>query len=430
MMAATALFGGCVGTATAKAQQQPAKAQQDPSVFRQLFPEPTGQNGYEELVQAGDLVRNNEAGQAATATGATLDAKRRALADPDVKRALALVRRGLNKPIRSPRTEFTAGTLLPDFAPLRHLARLLAVEQYVALADGRTGDAISALRDGLRIAHAPKGDLIIGGLVGAVMDAIVLNRLARHLDQMSARDCDRLVALAREYLRTPDPTFVTLDNERRMALATLDLLRRFPDHFPTYAGVEDEDETTEPDPLARDIEALAADPAALEQVVSRAEAQVNAFYAAQAAAYRLPPHQRPDEVPLPQTPAPQSDPAQRLVAQLMDLLLPAVSGATTRFTQARIQVQLLGVHAAIRRFRWEHDRLPETLADLRLGNLGVDPYSGRPLVYERIGGNDTATTYTLASVGPTKRDDEDKPVPGQRVPILLPQPPRPPQPAP
>jgi hypothetical protein len=208
MAVVTALFWCSLGVPTmtmALVQQQPATSQENLSVFRQLFPEPTGQNGYEELVQAGDLMWNNVAVRAATATGATLETKRRALADPDVKRALALVRRGLNKPVRSPRTEFTPATLFPEFAPLRGLARLLAVEQYVALADGRTGDAISALRDGMRMAHAPKGDVLIGALVGVAMDGVVLNRLARHLDQMSARDCDRLVALAREYLQTPDP---------------------------------------------------------------------------------------------------------------------------------------------------------------------------------------------------------------------------------
>jgi hypothetical protein len=204
------------------------------------------------------------------------------------------------------------------------------------------------------------------------------------------------------------------------------MMRQVPD--PTSVGdFVGDGGTDETDPLARDFQVLAADPAALERAVSRAEAYLNAYYDAQIAAYRLPPHQRLDDVPVPQ-PASQSDPAERLAARLMEVLLPVMSGATTKFTQVRVQVQLLGVHAAIRRFRWEHDRLPDTLANLRLGNLGVDPYTGRSLVYERVSGSDTA--YTLASAGPIKRDNEGKTVPGQRVPILLPQPPRPAQPPP
>jgi hypothetical protein len=187
--------------------------------------------------------------------------------------------------------------------------------------------------------------------------------------------------------------------------------------------------TDETDPLARDFQVLAADPAALERTVSRAEGYLNAYYDAQIAAYRLPPHQRPDDIPMPQPPS-QSDPAERLAARLMSVFLPAVSSITAKFTQIRIQVQLLGVHAAIRRFRWEHDRLPDTLADLRLGALGVDPYTGRALVYDRIGGDTAAAVYALSSAGPIKRDEENKPMPGQRVPILLPQPPRPAQPPP
>ena len=203
----------------------PAPDDKPEAVFPKLFPQPTGDNGYEEIVQAGDLVRASTLAQAATNTGATLRQRRDALADPEVARALSLLRRGLAKPIRSPRATVTAGTPFPDLAPLRGLARLLAVYQYVALADGRTADAIGALRDGLRLAQTVKGEVLIGGLVGVAVETIVLTRLARHLDQMTARDCDRLVALSREYLAAPDAAINALESERRFQLAAIESIR-------------------------------------------------------------------------------------------------------------------------------------------------------------------------------------------------------------
>ena len=108
--------------------------------------------------------------------------------------------------------------------------------------------------------------------------------------------------------------------------------------------------------------------------------------------------------------------------RLVNLLLPIVSPATDRFTQTRVQVQLLGVHGAVRRFRWERDKLPDALTDLRLPpELSTDPYTGTLLVYQKT----SETAYALSSAGPPERDENGGIVPGKRVPILLPAPPPP-----
>ena len=80
----------------------------------------------------------------------------------------------------------------------------------------------------------------------------------------------------------------------------------------------------------------------------------------------------------------------------------------------------------MRRYRWERDRLPDSLADLRLGDLLLtDPYTGRPLLYARTG----ETTYTLSSAGPPQRDPATgNTVGSERTPITLPA--APPRPAP
>jgi hypothetical protein len=93
----------------------------------------------------------------------------------------------------------------------------------------------------------------------------------------------------------------------------------------------------------------------------------------------------------------------------------------------RVRLQLLGVHAAIRKYRWENGRLPEHLAELDLkGGLGTDPFSGKPLLYKKV--SDSA--YELSSIGgPTANaEDSGRPEYGRRVPITLPRTPTPPRP--
>src|SRR5579871_1281150 len=88
------------------------------TAFQTLFPHPTGNNGYEELVMAGDLLQNNPALDAATATQATLAAKRHALADPAVRKALELLKQGLDKPIVSPHPKSGTNARYPELGEL------------------------------------------------------------------------------------------------------------------------------------------------------------------------------------------------------------------------------------------------------------------------------------------------------------------------
>jgi hypothetical protein len=400
------------------AQTPPAPDDKPEAVFPKLFPQPTGDNGYEEIVQAGDLAWTSALAQAVISAGATstLRQKRNALADPKVSRALSLLRRGLAKPIRSPRTTLTTNTLFLDFAwPARGLARLLGVYQYVALADGRTSDAVGALRDGLLLAQTVKGEGLIGGLVGVAIESIVLTRLARHLDQMTARDCDRLVTLAREYLAAPDAAINALESERRFQLSAIESLRNGLAALKSGYIAVLEEAGVPPDPLDAQIETLFKnDSGAPDRIVDASIARINTYFDALIANARLAPYQRTAAAEPPEQAPPDATTEERMVFRLTSLTLPPPRIATTKFTHTRVQVQLLGVHGAVRRFRWERDKLPDALGDLRLPpELATDPYTGAPLVYQKT----SETAYALSSAGP-----------GKRMPILLPDPPRPPTP--
>ncbi len=325
---------------------------QPESIFRKLFPMPTGANGYEELALAGELARSSKPLEAANETGATLAVKRRAMADPPVQKALSLLRAGLDKPIRSPRGH-EGEPSFEAFSLMRGLSRLVYVEMYVLLADGRVSNAIESLRDGLRLGYALQSDMIIGGLVGVAMDAMVIGRFTRHVEQLADRDCVRLLALANEWMAAPDPLLNALDAERGFMLKHLGEL--------TTANVLNGDE------IGRILSAR------LDLVKE---------------SLRKPLWERKPLPPIEgDSPAAQAARALNLDAVYTQSL--------TSFAKEQAKMQVLGVHAAIRKYRWDNDRLPATLDELRLGRLAIDPFTGKPLLYNRTG----ETTYELTSEG-------------------------------
>jgi hypothetical protein len=403
------LFGLCslclVGTGGLVSAQIPA-APPEPSIFSQLFPQPTGNNGYEELVLAGQLTRHNEALDALMAGSGTLNDKRNALAQPDIARALALIREGLRKPILSPRAGLPIDeeTRYPDMMLMRQLARLLKIKQYVLLADGRTGEAIDCLRDGLRIGYLVQADSLLSGLVGIAVDAILLDATARHLEQMSVGDCDRLLKLVHEWLEAPSPAESVLTAERDMALRLLQKRRS----DPTSLRALLKENTAADDPDASAIRTFLADnPSATEGLIDQTMALVQAQYAQLIASLRQPYWER-QETRL-------KDP-DSLSSRLYHVITADMGQVTERYARDRVNVQLLGLQTALRRFRWEYERLPASLSELNDDRLTIDPFTGKPFVYRRNG-----DTYELSSAGPYDRGDQEHPPSGERVPISLPR---------
>ncbi len=123
------------------AHAQDAPEPLKPPSFPTLFKTPTGINGYEDWVQAGDLIQNNKLLDAIREDDVTLTFKRHALNDPQIQQALALLRQGLNKSVQMSRRNLDAGRPYPELGALRDLARLLALEIHVRCADGNVEGA-------------------------------------------------------------------------------------------------------------------------------------------------------------------------------------------------------------------------------------------------------------------------------------------------
>src|SRR5947209_12609816 len=188
----------------------------DPSVplFHQVVPQPTGKNGYELLVLAADAFKASKLFEKAQEPGTSLEFKRQVLADRQVVRALKLLRDGLELPIASPRESVSISTPLPELASFRSLARLLALQQYTFLADGRMADALANARLGLRFSEAVQTDTLISGLVGIAISTVCIDPLAHHLDQLSVGECAALYRICREWLAQPDPQVRVLASDR------------------------------------------------------------------------------------------------------------------------------------------------------------------------------------------------------------------------
>jgi hypothetical protein len=386
----------------------PARAGAPPkppqSLFRQVIPAPTGKNGYEELVLAADSLKRSRLFQQARDGEPTLAEKRRVLADPPVQRALTLLRQGLSKPVFSPRESLSLDTLLPELSEFRNLARLLKMRQYVLLADGRTAEAVAEARLCLRLGQAVQTDTLVGGLVGVAIGAIGVRSLGEHLDQLSARDCERLFQVCLEWLRQPDPQPRLLEIERRVMTGviadTAARLRAGDASALAQLGLEGES--------LQQAQAFvgALPPGALDALERQTNAYLETLFVEVMTELKKPAWQR-DFARL----EPEQDGTP--IPQIAGLLLPAYGQVDRAFAREQAHVRLLAAHCAIRRYRWEHDRLPENLEVLNLGELALDPFTGETLQYEPRG-----RTYRLTSAGPPAPADDPKAV-GGRLPVSI-----------
>lgn len=398
--------GGILAAFPAGAAQAQGRPDPPKSLLARVAPSPTGRNGYEELLRAADLVESSRLWKRVEQQGdaATLAEKRRVLQDKPIAQALALVRQGLNKPVFSPREfdKLTYETLLPELGPFRSLARLLKLQQYVFLADGKTPEALGNARQGLRLGRVVQTDTLISGLVGIAISTICVRSLGNHLDQLSARDCETLFQISLEWLQQPSLHMKMLEMERdharrNLALIREDLKKR---GLPAVQGLFDlsAEEQANAAPILEQLKS----PEGIERLAAEADRKLDAFFERQLAETRKPRWERA-------YPDPKQIDDSSPSGWAVKLMAPAMNRVDDAYGREEAHVRVLACHAAIRRYRWEHGKLPGGLEELNLGELAVDPFTGRPLQYEVKG-----IRYRLTSVGAPADADDPNAVNGRR----------------
>ena len=368
--------------------QVPPRTQDGPfDTLQKVIPNPTGKNGYEEFVVASAMIRySTEITDAVEQNRVTLKEKRQGVAMN--RKALELFRAGLKKPILPPREKVGFDTVFPELGHFRDLARLLRWEQEVYLADGRVSQAISSWRDGMMFSRRIQMTVLIAGLVGVACENINMVAVPHHLEQLSYSDCRQLQQAVTELLALPDPLPALLNAEfQTMDQMLSDLAKKRNLKLDDLVGELDEQQPGAPDPL----EVFRRDPGFLIQSIPKVREILQRRHAELLSDARKPAWER---TPPEDDTSQNSDPVERLAA----VFSPSLARVTDRYTVTQVRLRLLGTHAAVLSYRWWNDHPPASLEMLKLGDMAVDPFSGKPFKYVP-----SEFSYQLHSVGGGQR---------------------------
>ncbi len=407
------VLGSVLSTAIYCRRSASTPASPPSPIFPQLFPNSTGQNGYEDFVRAADLLAASPACQEyenvyEVPLGGPLDMERRVIADPIAQRVLATMRAGLRKRIHSPRDQPELSTLLPELPIFKSIGRLLCADMDVLFADGKSAKAIDCLNDGLNFERAVQvGDPGIG-VVGLYVESILLRSFARHLNQLSTADCAKLVSIANKQLKRSDPQIILLTAERDMVLRSLRIYRAnalvFLDKMDPgpNASVSDRDDYASVCRLVRE------NPDSGAAIFDRAAELVSEHFDQTLTEIKGPVWERKYPVP-----SERESPEAKLI---YSFVAPSYSRMGNRFASGRAMLQMLAVHASIIAYSQQHGHFPASIEELKLGALAVDPFTGKALIYKRS--NDQ--TYEISSAGAYDLGDAKHPPSGQRIAITFP----------
>lgn len=362
----------------------------DSPTLRQIVGRPTGENGYEEFIVAGDMIAKDRAYEASQEVDVLTLKQKRAIVVAN-RKALELFRAGLTKPVRQPRAGIDFDTLLPEFSKFRSIAKVVAMEEYVSLADGQCAKALGAFRDAHLLGHRIQLDALIGGLVGISLQAIAAEPIKRHLDQLDYANCNQLLKICQELIVLDDPLPIVLEGEAKFTRSSLEPSDK---HNPADWFLPLDDESDEDEDLKALIKQL-SDPALREQIMREALPIYDAYIAQLRVEFAKPTWERK----IPEFNATSG--SNPYAAQLVSMLLPVYESVATRYIEVDARLRLLATHAAILAYKWwNDDNLPPNLEVLKVSDVAIDPFTGKSLVYKL-----SETGYKLYSVGSNKVDD-------------------------
>ncbi len=398
-----------------------AKAQDKPKADAPKLEGPqlrTNDPAYEGLITASKLLSKNEALEKATTPAAGLYEKQSAMDDPKVKESLKLLERWLDQSaVPSVELSYTLDSFDPLFAqfgPFMQMARTLEAKQYSQLAAGRVSDAIDTTRDGLRLAVSLENHSLGGCQEGFKIEDIVIMPLADHLDQLAMPDCARLIRLSHDWEKTPNAILYALNRERKAWLQATDRLtgedgkkiRALLQQIPDTAAESDPDKAK----MLAQLKSL--DDKTWLDLVKRTSAGIDQIFTKATQEMQAPIYKRG----APEKFNTSKDIVGNIEGLMASAVTPQIQKMEVDYVKRQAYAHLLGCHAAIRQFKWENNRLPNSISELKVDELARDPFSGNPLVYKR-----DKDTYTLESVGVPVYDKDGKLDEAQRVTISLPE---------
>lgn len=170
----------------------PTPRQDTESLLKQLFPNPTGNNGWEVVCDVsirltGDLLKFEEL---ARANNTNIGTVRNYFSNPRARQLVQLLISTERMPFVSPRTSITVETLFPDLAAFRKVIRFISFAMFHMAGTGRSRECAQLFRVGMRIAMAPAPEILIGALVSIACQSILIRQMVVLGPLLDADDLD------------------------------------------------------------------------------------------------------------------------------------------------------------------------------------------------------------------------------------------------
>ncbi|MGQ9880516.1 MAG: hypothetical protein ACUVSV_06585 [Armatimonadota bacterium] len=267
--------------------------------------------------------------------------------------------------------EYSSSWPLPELSEFRRWAKVEALDIALAAQEGDYARSVHDYRTVLLLSEQIRHQgLMMHGVTGAAMQALVNQQMVTLLPRLPARACDRLVEAVREWDRKHVPPTQILPSERGVFLSTLHDL---------YEGRH----------LARRAAAglglaIRWDPRWLN--LRRAAHEGETFFRELEKEWQKP------IVLQRRVPEPQHRVAQ--------LLLPMSNAFLYHHARTEARIRLLACAAAVRAYRLRHGSYPSSLQEAGVADLNKDPFTGGEFVYKP-----SEQGFLLYSVGEDGKDD-------------------------
>jgi hypothetical protein len=405
-------------------QGQPPKQ----SILKQIVPNPTGNNGYEEYLMACDVVRDGQlriftdsTPESFEATIQRYEAKPPANMTTDQKelfedekpslkeyetakkyrsytvlqlrreamaragKALDLVNRGNRKPVYDPRGKVDSDTLYPEYAYMRNVAKLAAAGAYIAFADGQSSRGTQYLCDALIMGQNISEGTLIARLVAVSVQSIVFASFEKFLPNLSVTDALQLEALAPRLIGNPPLAVRTIEKEFQFISNSIEQIFKKTNEESSW--IADDEEASVAQLSALEFMKKAS-PIEQQQVIDLCKKRMARNREALIASYQRPESQwdffdGQEESEFDSKRRIQS--AGDLAEYLSEMVSPVFSQIGRVEITNRTQIRLLGLAGSVIRFRWEHDRWPTKLAEAVGTKAVTDPVGGEQFQYELVG---------------------------------------------